>query len=144
MRPGSATERATGAKQPYRPIHPALTLAAKALGKVFQPFATTKPTGTGLGLAIVQKVIVSHNGSIAAANHPPNGAQFRIRLPLAKTGDWLEWSVPLADLQRDDGAEPGAFMRPGEKFATINIFIQDGKQAELEIDWLEIVRVRKE
>ena len=52
------------------------------LSKVFQPFATTKANGTGLGLAIVQKVIVSHNGLITAANRPEGGAQFRVRLPL--------------------------------------------------------------
>lgn len=52
------------------------------LGKLFQPFATTKANGTGLGLAIVQKVIVSHNGLITAANRPEGGAHFRIRLPL--------------------------------------------------------------
>ena len=55
----------------------------ESLSKVFQPFATTKATGTGLGLAIVQKVIVSHNGHITAANRPEGGAQFRLRLPLA-------------------------------------------------------------
>ena len=58
---------------------------SEALSKAFQPFATTKATGTGLGLAIVQKVIVSHNGHIVAANHERGGAQFRIRLPLAKS-----------------------------------------------------------
>jgi signal transduction histidine kinase len=52
-----------------------------ALHKAFQPFATTKAHGTGLGLAIVQKVVVSHNGSITAANAPEGGAQFRLRLP---------------------------------------------------------------
>lgn len=52
------------------------------LGKLFQPFATTKANGTGLGLAIVQKVIVSHNGLITATNRPEGGAHFRIRLPL--------------------------------------------------------------
>jgi PAS domain S-box-containing protein len=52
------------------------------LGKLFQPFATTKANGTGLGLAIVQKVIVSHNGLITATNRPEGGAQFRVRLPL--------------------------------------------------------------
>lgn len=52
------------------------------LGKLFQPFATTKANGTGLGLAIVQKVIVSHNGLITATNRPEGGAQFRLRLPL--------------------------------------------------------------
>jgi len=54
------------------------------LVKAFQPFATTKANGTGLGLAIVQKVIVSHNGPITAANRPEGGAQFRVRLPLAR------------------------------------------------------------
>lgn len=54
-----------------------------ALSKVFQPFATTKANGIGLGLAIVQKVIVSHNGHITAANRPEGGAQFRLRLPIA-------------------------------------------------------------
>jgi signal transduction histidine kinase len=54
------------------------------LGKLFQPFATTKVNGTGLGLAIVQKVIVSHNGLVTAANRPEGGAQFRLRLPLAR------------------------------------------------------------
>lgn len=55
----------------------------ESLSKVFQPFATTKANGTGLGLAIVQKVIVSHNGHIAASNRPDGGAQFHLRLPLA-------------------------------------------------------------
>jgi PAS domain S-box-containing protein len=57
--------------------------APEYLGKLFQPFATTKANGTGLGLAIVQKVIVSHNGLITATNRPEGGAQFRLRLPLA-------------------------------------------------------------
>jgi PAS domain S-box-containing protein len=56
----------------------------EALRKAFQPFATTKASGTGLGLAIVQKVIVSHNGHVTAANHPGGGAQFDIRLPIAR------------------------------------------------------------
>lgn len=59
-------------------------LVREALDRLFQPFATTKPTGTGLGLAIVQKVIVSHNGVISASNRPSGGAQFRIRLPLSE------------------------------------------------------------
>jgi signal transduction histidine kinase len=56
----------------------------ESLSKAFQPFATTKASGTGLGLAIVQKVIVSHNGLITAANRPEGGAQFRLRLPLTE------------------------------------------------------------
>lgn len=53
----------------------------EAMDKVFQPFFTTRPGGTGLGLAIVQKVIVSHNGRVTAANHPGGGAVFTITFP---------------------------------------------------------------
>jgi two-component system sensor histidine kinase PilS (NtrC family) len=57
-------------------------IAAEGLDKVFQPFFTTRPGGTGLGLSIVQKVIVSHNGRVAAANHPDGGAVFTIAFPI--------------------------------------------------------------
>jgi signal transduction histidine kinase len=53
-----------------------------ALGKVFQPFFTMRPGGTGLGLAIVQKVIVSHNGQVAASNSAAGGAVFTVSFPL--------------------------------------------------------------
>ena len=56
------------------------------VGKVFQPFFTMRPGGTGLGLAIVQKVIVSHNGRVTAANGANGGALFTISLPLQAEG----------------------------------------------------------
>jgi hypothetical protein len=63
--------------------------------------------------------------------------------PIAKAGEWMEWIIPLAELTRDDGRSEAA-MQPGDTFVAINLFIQDGKQAALELDWLEIVRIRKE
>ena len=60
---------------------------------------------------------------------------------LEQLGEWLEWSIPLTDLQRDDGRSEAA-MQAGDAFININLFIQDGAEAELQLDWLEIVRVR--
>ena len=56
-------------------------IATDALTKVFQPFFTTRPNGTGLGLSIVQKVVVSHNGRISAANGAGGGAVFTLTFP---------------------------------------------------------------
>ena len=52
-----------------------------ARDRVFRPFFTTKRSGTGLGLALVQKIIVFHNGRVAAATSPLGGASLQIFLP---------------------------------------------------------------
>ena len=51
--------------------------------RVFQPFFTSKRGGTGLGLALVQKIIVFHNGRIAAGSSTLGGASLRVTLPVA-------------------------------------------------------------
>ena len=56
---------------------------ASAREKLFRPFFTTKDQGTGLGLALVQKIAVSHNGRVQAANREGGGAVFTLTLPLA-------------------------------------------------------------
>jgi len=56
---------------------------APAVGaRMFRPFFTTKPHGTGLGLALVQKIIVTHNGRVTAANDESGGARLVVLLPL--------------------------------------------------------------
>jgi len=52
------------------------------LGKVFDPYVTTKSKGTGLGLAIVKKIIEEHGGRIDADNPPEGGARVRVVLPV--------------------------------------------------------------
>jgi len=49
--------------------------------RIFRPFFTTKARGTGLGLALVQKIIVTHNGRVVAANAEGGGACLTVTLP---------------------------------------------------------------
>jgi nitrogen fixation/metabolism regulation signal transduction histidine kinase len=52
-----------------------------SLGKVFDPYVTSKEKGTGLGLAIVRKIIEEHGGIIWAGNLEEGGGQVVFRLP---------------------------------------------------------------
>jgi nitrogen fixation/metabolism regulation signal transduction histidine kinase len=51
------------------------------LGRIFDPYVTTKTKGTGLGLAIVKKIIEEHGGIIWAEN-AKGGARLVARLPI--------------------------------------------------------------
>jgi len=54
------------------------------LERMFDPFFTTRSDGTGLGLAIVRGVAQAHGGEIIVQSTPGSGAEFALRLPLAK------------------------------------------------------------
>ncbi len=50
-------------------------------GRLFTPFATTKPTGTGLGLSLSSRILKEHGGDVTAGNRPQGGASFVVTLP---------------------------------------------------------------
>ena len=53
------------------------------LGKIFEPYVTSKSHGTGLGLAIVLKIIEEHKGSIEIKNKRLGGSKAIIILPMS-------------------------------------------------------------
>lgn len=55
------------------------------LGKIFQPFFTTKPTGqgTGLGLSLSYDIVKAHGGEIKIETKEGEGSEFVIQLPLS-------------------------------------------------------------
>ena len=56
-------------------------IAEGVMGRIFEPYVTTKPKGTGLGLAIVKKIVDEHHGRILVENVKPHGATVSIVLP---------------------------------------------------------------
>jgi nitrogen fixation/metabolism regulation signal transduction histidine kinase len=54
------------------------------MGKIFQPYFTTKEAGIGLGLAITERIIKEHGGEIAVESRKGEGASFIVVLPTKK------------------------------------------------------------
>ncbi len=59
----------------------------ETLGRIFEPFFSTKPDGTGLGLAITRKIIESHGGTLQVESEAGSGTTVTVRLPLPDTVD---------------------------------------------------------
>ena len=58
-------------------------IAPDLIGRIFDPFVTTKPVGKGLGLglSITYGIVQDFKGSLHAANRPEGGAEIVVELP---------------------------------------------------------------
>jgi signal transduction histidine kinase len=57
----------------------------EALGRVFEPYFSTKATGTGLGLPIARRNVEVNGGTITVASAKGAGTTVTVRLPLASS-----------------------------------------------------------
>lgn len=70
-------------------------ISEEALGKIFDPYFSTKQTGFGLGLAVTKTIVEEHRGSISVSSQPENGTTFTVTLPAS----------PGLDQSTADGSE---------------------------------------
>jgi two-component system, sporulation sensor kinase E len=59
-------------------------ISAEQIGKIFEPYYTTKKEGSGLGLLIVQRIVREHGGTIEVDSTTGRGTTFRIKLPVGE------------------------------------------------------------
>jgi len=57
-------------------------ISQENIGKIFEPYFTTKDNGTGLGLTLVYKIIREHRGEILVDSREEGGTVFEITLPV--------------------------------------------------------------
>jgi PAS domain S-box-containing protein len=58
-------------------------IAPGHLGRVFDPFFSTKEAGIGLGLSLTQQIIAEHGGAVRVESKPGRGSTFTVTLPAA-------------------------------------------------------------
>lgn len=57
-------------------------MSEEVLGKIFEPYFTTRDFGSGIGLTLVYKVIKEHMGDISVISKEGHGSTFTISLPV--------------------------------------------------------------
>ena len=57
-------------------------MSPENLGRVFEPYFTTKSSGSGLGLLIVRRIVREHGGELAIESSEGKGLALTVRLPL--------------------------------------------------------------
>jgi PAS domain S-box-containing protein len=74
------------------------------LGRIFEPYFTTKPTGkgSGLGLAVVHGIVTKLRGEIKVTSTPGVGSTFVVWLPEGK-GEEEATRAPLPEVPRGGG-----------------------------------------
>jgi signal transduction histidine kinase/CheY-like chemotaxis protein len=99
----------------------------RLLGRVFEPFFSTKPSGrgTGLGLSVVHGIVRAHGGALEIESRPEEGTTVRAYFPAqTSTADETDASPALAAGRRGHGQR-------------VLVVEDDGALAELERRRLE-------
>jgi PAS domain S-box-containing protein len=73
-------------------------ISEEQVGRIFDPYFTTKQQGRGLGLATAYSIVKNHGGYISVESKVGHGTTLHVNLPAAMT---QERDVPLDPVRRD-------------------------------------------
>ncbi|MFI5351078.1 MAG: ATP-binding protein, partial [Elusimicrobiota bacterium] len=113
-------------------------IGAKDLGRIFDPYFTTKEKGTGLGLTTCYAIVSKHGGHISVDSRPGEGATFTVRLPALPRRVPDEVSDSLELIYRgtgrilamdDDGIVAGFLSRVLHRLGYEAVLARDGEEA---------------
>ena len=82
-----------------RQKRPGTGIKPEHLGKVFDPYFTTKEKGTGLGLATSYSIVKKHDGIITVDSTPGVGSEFHVYLPASEKQVKAAPPEPVAAVQ---------------------------------------------
>ncbi|MFA5193793.1 MAG: ATP-binding protein [Verrucomicrobiia bacterium] len=84
MQPGGSLTVATERTEDFVVVNVSDTGAGippNLIGRIFEPYESTKKGGSGLGLMIVRRIVQQHGGAIDVDSAVGKGTVFRVRLP---------------------------------------------------------------
>ncbi len=78
-------------------------ISKTSIGRIFEPYFTTKPSGNGLGLATTHSIITRHGGQIEVTSEVGCGTAFTIYLPVSSIKKQGEAQAKQAQIQEGTG-----------------------------------------
>lgn len=60
-------------------------ISPEVIGRIFDPYVSSKSAGRGLGLALVRSIVEAHGGGVSVASRPDEGTVFSVFLPASRT-----------------------------------------------------------
>ena len=95
------SSRKKGDEVILRIIDDGIGMSSEVMGKIFEPYFTTRDFGSGIGLTLVYKIIKEHGGDISVVSQEGRGTTFTLSFPVPQS------EQHLIDSTHGDSRSPG-------------------------------------